>query len=249
MAILRRPVSQRRQARRPSSIKARLPYRDRSTKYDAYKRIDTSRGTNPQHMVVHRGIGFPEKFRTRLVWSESVVLSSFAANTTSQYVVRLNGPYDPQSALGGSQPPYYDQLAEIYNSYLVKGAKISVSYALPAGSAAGDGPYIVGIQCGRLAGIPTANASKLMSAPNTGHKLLMAGGNPVTVTQTYSPRILEPTGEGDDIQSETTTVPARQWYASVFASPQGASTAGTVNAIITVEYLVDFFELKSKIDG
>lgn len=248
MAILRRPVSQRRQARRPSSIKARLPYRERSAKYDAYKRIDTNRGTNPQHMVVHRGIGLPEKFRTRLVWNESVVLTGFGSSITQFYTVRLNGPYDPQAALGGTQPAYYDQLAAMYASYMVKGAKISVSFALPAGSAAGDGPYIVGINCGRT-NIPTTDAPNLISAPNTGHKLLMAGGNPVTVTQTYSPRLLEPTGEGDDIQSLSDTTPAREWKANVFASPQGTSTAGSVNAIITVEYLVDFFELKSITDS
>lgn len=248
MAILRRPVSQRRQARRPSSIKARLPYRDRSTKYDAYKRIDTNRGTNPQHMVVHRGIGLPEKFRTRLVWNESVVFSGFGTTVTQEYSVRLNGPFDPQYAFGGTQPTYYDQLAALYNSYMVRGAKISVTFALPAGSAAGDGPYIVGINCGRTT-IPTTGPPELIGAPNTGHKLLMAGGNPVTVTQTYSPRILEPTGEGDDIQSLTSGTPTRGWLANVFASPQGASTAGTCNAVITVEYLVDFFELKSITDS
>ena len=70
MAVLRRPVSQRRQARRRDSIKVRGPA-SKSSKYSTFKRINTSQGTNPQNMVVHRGIGLPDKFRTRLVLEPS----------------------------------------------------------------------------------------------------------------------------------------------------------------------------------
>ena len=71
MAIFRRPVSQRRKASRPYKARGPASKSSRST----FKRIDTNKGTNPAHMVVHRGIGLPDKFRTRLIWNQAVVLT------------------------------------------------------------------------------------------------------------------------------------------------------------------------------
>ena len=90
-------------------------------------------------MVVHRGIGLPDKFRTRLIWNQAVVLTGFSSALTQSYAVRLNGPYDPQVALGGSQPQYYDMLASMYSTYMVRGAKISCTFSPTTSSTAGDG--------------------------------------------------------------------------------------------------------------
>ena len=84
---------QRRQARRRDSIKVRGPA-SKSSKYSTFKRINTSRGTNPQNMVVHRGIGLPDKFRTRLVWNQAIALTGFSSAITQVYSVRMNGPFD-----------------------------------------------------------------------------------------------------------------------------------------------------------
>ena len=48
MAVLRRPVSQRRQARRRDSIKVRGPA-SKSSKYSTFKRINTSQVPTPEH--------------------------------------------------------------------------------------------------------------------------------------------------------------------------------------------------------
>ena len=229
MAVLRRPVSQRRQARRRDSIKVRGPA-SKSSKYSTFKRINTSRGTNPQNMVVHRGIGLPDKFRTRLVWNQAIALTGFSSAITQVYSVRMNGPFDPQAALGGTQPQYYDMLASMYSSYLVKGAKISVTFSPTTSGTAGDGPYVVGIKCGRATGVVTNNVSLIAQTPNTGHTVMSPNGGSTTITQTYSPKQLEPDGEGDDIQAQTSGTPTRQWYANVFASPLGTSVAAVLAA-------------------
>lgn len=210
--------------------------------------LDTNAGTNPQSLLIHRGIGIPDRFRTRVVWNESVALTSFGTGIIQNYVVRMNGAWDPQQALGGTQPNYWDQLAVLYRRYFVRGSKITVRFGLPTTTTAGDGPYIVGIQTGQNAGLTTSDASVLVSAPNCGHKLLTAGAGVTEVTQTYSPRFVSPDGESDGAQAATNDVPTRQWYANVFASPQGTSVAGTVIAMVTIEYLVDFFELQTVID-
>lgn len=219
------------------------PSRKRAT-----QALDTNSGTNPQGLVIHRGIGLPDRFRTRLVWNESVSLTGFGTSIIQNYVVRMNGPFDPQQAIGGTQPTYYDQLATLYRRYFVRGSKITVRFGLPTTTAAGDGPYVVGIQTGLNSSLPTSDVSVLVSAANCGHKLLTAGAGMISVTQTYSPRFVSPEGESDGAQSLSNSLPSREWFANVFASPQGTSTAGTVNAMITIEYLVDFFELQNVID-
>ena len=119
----------------------------------------------------------------------------------------MNGPFDPQAALGGTQPQYYDMLASMYSSYLVKGAKISVTFSPTTSGTAGDGPYVVGIKCGRATGVVTNNVSLIAQTPNTGHSVMSPNGGSTTITQTYSPKQLEPDGEGDDIQAQTSGTP------------------------------------------
>ena len=182
MAIFRRPFLSA--ARLPSLQSSRSGGKSsRST----FKRIDTNKGTNPAHMVVHRGIGLPDKFRTRLIWNQAVVLTGFSSALTQSYAVRLNGPYDPQVALGGSQPQYYDMLASMYSTYMVRGAKISCTFGPTTSSTAGDGPYMCWcVKCGRAAALVTTNPSILTQMPSTGHTIMSPNGNSVSVTQTFS---------------------------------------------------------------
>ena len=112
-------------------------------------------------------LDYPISF-ARLIWNQAVVLTGFSSALTQSYAVRLNGPYDPQVALGGSQPQYYDMLASMYSTYMVRGAKISCTFSPTTSSTAGDGPYVVGVKCGRAAALVTTNPSILTQMPNTG---------------------------------------------------------------------------------
>ena len=137
-------------------------------------------------MVVHRGIGLPDKFRTRLIWNQAVVLTGFSSALTQSYAVRLNGPYDPQVALGGSQPQYYDMLASMYSTYMVRGAKISCTFSPTTSSTAGDGALCGWCQVWSCCCAVTTNPSILTQMPNTGHTIMSPNGNSVSVTQTFS---------------------------------------------------------------
>lgn len=214
----------------------------------AYKPLDTNKGTNPQSMLVHRGVGFPDRFRTKIVYTNSFILSGFSTVTTQKLSFRMNGPWDPLEALGGGQPTYWDQLASIYNRQTVVGSKATATFALTQTVTTSDGPYIVGIQCGNSATLPTNDAANLTTAPNTGYQVISQGSEPKMVTSTYATKLLTLIPGDDTVSSTTAAVPSRQWFANVFASPQGASTAGTVNVVLTIEYICDFFENKSIVD-
>lgn len=55
-------------------------------------------------------------------------LNNLITGVASYYSFRLNGLYDPEVAIGGSQPRGFDQLASIYGKYTVRKAKVEVTF-------------------------------------------------------------------------------------------------------------------------
>lgn len=223
--------------------------RNKPAKRYAYRPINNSKGTNPASMVIHNGIGFPDRFRTKLSWSESIVLTGFGTSITQSYAVGMNNPYDPQTALGGNQPAYWDQLISIYKTAVVVGSKMTATFGMPTTATAGDGPYIVGIHCNNSSSLPTTDAPTLLSASNTGYALLGQGDGVKDVTQTYSPMgSLGRTKDNIQLYCASTSGPAIVYNGLVFASPQGTATTGSVNAVITIEFIVEFFNSNDIVD-
>jgi len=53
----------------------------------------------------------------------------------------------------------------------------------------------------------------------------------------------------DGVNAAGTGNTATQYYGNVWASPQGTAVTGAVNAIISIEYIVDFFSPKQVVDN
>lgn len=244
MAILRRPVSARRGVKSRKARSAKTTHRYFAPKQ---RNINSNVGTNPGVALVHRGIGFPDKFVTNLVYNQSIVLSNFASTATLHKSMRMNSCYDPDPSVGGGQPAYFDQLAAIYARYTVRGAKLTAKFGIPNTTTVGDGPYIVGIQCGNSTSLPSTDVATLIASPNTGYAMVQAQGDSKQVTQNYSWRQLAQV-QDMALGAEVNNNPTYQWYANVFASPQGTYVAGSINVLITIEYNVEFDYLKPVVD-
>lgn len=217
----------------------------------AYRNLNTRVGNNPQNLLVHRGIGIPDRFRTKLTWTESYALTSFGTSITQSQAIGMNNPYDPQSALGGNQPAYWDGLIAWYKNAAVIGSKMTATFALPSTATAGDGPYIVGILAqSSSTTLPTTDAPTLVAAENCGYDIIQQGGDIKRVTATFSPR--KNIGREYNEDSNICTSgggPGTVFHGLVFASPQGTSTAGSVNVVVTIEYYVEFFNLNAVVDA
>jgi len=154
-------------------------------------------------------------------------------------------------AIGGGQPTYWDYFSGMYGRYNVLGAKITVHFGLPLSATAGDGPYHVGILGTRNSSLPTTDSPTLATSPNCVSSLLVQGGGTKTLTLTYSPKQITADGSGTADTNTTSLiadVPLSPYNALVWASPQGPSTVGSVNALITVEYLIEFYNLTPIVD-
>jgi hypothetical protein len=197
---------------------------------------------------VFRGIGFPDQLTTNLIYSESFVLTPTALNPTPFKTYRMTSVFDPDEALGGRQPTYFDQVALIYDRYIVNGAKITVGFARGTNVNAGVGPFISGIQQSFDQSIPSTSADVLLCAPNTTSVFHSVDDGTKYCTGQYNKNKTFTATEGD-LQSRTNGNPFTNWYAKVWTTNQGSTLSLPVNVLVTIEYNVTFSTMRQIVDA
>jgi len=70
--------------------------------------------------------GFPETYRTTLIYNEALTLDPDVGGT-HYYSFNANNLYDPNYTGTGHQPLYYDNLTQIYERWRVRAAYITVT--------------------------------------------------------------------------------------------------------------------------
>lgn len=237
--------------RRKKDRKARMAptrYTPPKKRRQAYKKSNIlTSGTNPANHVIHRGIGFPDKFTTNLVYTDSFVLDPSASTICPSKRFRWANLYDPDYETGGGQPTYYDQLAAMYGRYIVNGAKMTVIFSRMTGTAAGIGPYICGVLTtdGNTTSLPTTDAGTLISLPNCSFAVVNDQDGSKTVTATYS-RLK---WTDSSLDAYPTTATSSYALAHIFASPQGTDVEAPINVVVVMEFNATFMECKSVIDA
>lgn len=74
--------------------------------------------------LVKFGAGFPQKVMIKHRYVENFTIAS-VTGSDAVYKFRCNGMFDPNNTSTGHQPMYYDQMAAIYNHWVVLGSKIT----------------------------------------------------------------------------------------------------------------------------
>lgn len=237
----------RRGDKRKRSSRSKFSQR-KSSRSSAYApTIVHSRGTNPQNAVSFRGHGFPDRLTTNLVFADNFILDPNAGTPSPFLVFRLTSLFDPVFAIGGGQPTYFDQLAQIYRRYIVNGAKITATFSRGTTTAADIGPYICGIQCSDQSTLPSTSMGTLVSSPNVVHKMVSQEDGSVSVTQTYSRKQTYPDND-TNLQARTDANPAVEWLAKVFASPVGINIEAPINCFLVIEYNATFSDVTQVVD-
>lgn len=206
------------------------------------------RGTNPQNAVAFRGIGFPDRLTTNLVYAESFILDPSAGNPVPFVSYNLASLFDPQDAIGGGQPTYFDQLAAVYRRYIVNGAKITATFSRTTSTAANIGPYLCGIQTSDQTTLPSTAPGILIAAPNCVSKFVSEQDGSVTLVQTYSRRQTYP-DSATNLQARVTANPGQTWHAKVFAGPQGVDVDAPINVMLVIEYNATFSDVTQVTDA
>jgi len=215
---------------------------------NAYSPYPSTRGTNPSNAITFKGKGFPDRLTTNLVYTDSIILDPSAGTPCPNKTYTLNGCFDPDFSLGGTQPTYWDQLSLIYSRYKVKGSKMTAIFSRSTTVLGDVGPYICGIQCSDNSSIVSTNPQVLMSSPNTGFRVVNQEDGSVSVSATYSQKNTYPDFDSA-VQARTNALPSIQWFAKVFASPQGVNVEVPINVVIIIEFNVEFSDVVQIVDA
>lgn len=202
-----------------------------------------STGKARQKALIYRGIGIPSIYCCKLKYS----FTTNANSSFSDLIVRGNGAYDPEVALGGGQPMYWDQLASLYQRYTALSSSIAVTFVNKSGSGEASftkvGAYPIGTQTSPLTlqeATERDNCKYAQLGPNTGDQGIITLNHYAKATAVLGKARDENTD--DVLSSDISTTPARPWYWHIFAGSLDATTAVNVYIDVTVTYYIKFYD-------
>ncbi len=130
------PYAKRRTSRirpRRAATRRRAPVRTRARaprKKQGHFGVTSLRPPKP---TVQRGyLPFGNAYFCRLPYEDSLVLTNNTFQTAVKHNFNLGSLFDPDVSGGGHQPRQYDQLAPMYERYIVFGCKIDLTFFDPS---------------------------------------------------------------------------------------------------------------------
>lgn len=178
----------------------------------------------------------PARYITKMKYSD--VASTSAGNTSWRF--NLNSVFDPNRTGTGHQPYGFDQLAALYNRYRV----IATSYTITCSSTTAPIRYAV-IPCNESKTF--GSLSEICENPRSRFMLQNPGGPLRQIHgKTYLPALVGRTKAqymaDDRYQAITSADPAELAVLHIAAATIG-DTFQAVDLCITMEFLVEFFDL------
>lgn len=187
-----------------------------------------------------RIFGFPNNIITKLRYCDSFNLTC-TSGARALNVFAANGIFDPDITGVGHQPMWRDNYAAIYDQYMVIGSKITVKFANTSTTV----PALCGVVGDDDTSI-SANVDSLMELNNSVHSLAScAGGNVVTLTQTFEPMKMFGVNAKDDgtIATSITANPTEIWCFGVWVASADQASTCTVSVSVEIDYTVKFTEV------
>jgi len=213
-------------------------------KSQPYKRYKRSAKSSLKVTSLGQGFvsGMPKMRRVHQRYAETVSVTS-TVGVLGTYQFRANSPYDPNYSGAGHQPMGFDQMAALYNHYVVLKSKIRVNIV-----DAGSGTPLASVWGIHLSdGTPVAytDESGFIEANKGPHqvRMLRSGGtgglykdfNAITFFD-----IKQPT-DNDQIGAEVSTNPAEQALFQIWYRTLDGSTC-TAALQVTIDYWIEFRE-------
>lgn len=235
---------------------ARMGTRRRDGGYKSRSRVSVRKGplqrsrkTLNAMARLHKGAGITripygvsENIETTLTYCDTYTLTTATTGTPVSKYYSMNGLYDPDPALGGNQPYWFDQYTAMYERYSVIGAKAIVKFTVAAGAATANvGPWVVGVITDRNTTTVPTTTPQLIGSQNSNWKTIDGDYKGVTCIATYSPeKSLGKSSWDDSVAGTSSSNPTNGWWVGLFASTQGTVGATDVRAVIEIQYRVRF---------
>lgn len=219
------------------------------------KRYAKRKAIRPQKPIFRQGKAygvkpqpFPTRLHTRVVFSDVRYTSITSASTglSDQYVYRLNSIWDPDQTGLGTTVKGWSALNAIYNKYIVKGAKVEVSFDDPTadGSVAfvslSQRTGLAGITYKEILDVPTTYTSALNNSGSQRKKFKLY----VTPWSQIGISKMEYLTNSDLYAAQMSANPSKEIIlrCGSVANNTGISTNVTMTMSLKITYYVMFYE-------
>lgn len=218
-----------------------------------YKRRTNKRkysNFRPQHLL---RVGFPKTTMVKLRYVTGKTLNA-GISTLATHNFRANSCFDPDLDGVGHQPMNFDLWSQLYNHYLVVGAKCTM--IVHDNTTNDSGGMVAGVYLSDDSSF-TTDPSTMMEQGLAKYRLCNPGmsanrGNGIVVSKGFSCKkffnITNPTDNTSRLGAATTANPTELAHFIVFVGPTPASTTDLAAYVVTIkiDYIVIFSEPKEQ---
>lgn len=190
--------------------------------------------------------GIPNCKTVKLRYVESVTIDA-AVGVLAGYSFRCNSIFDPNYSGTGHQPMYADTWNSIYRKNEVIGSKIKVVFSSVGMTNSNVDNVLVGIESDDSTGFDTTAHTQLENA-RTKYKVIYgaySGKNTCTMSKgwSYKKALCGNLAQRSENQALAGALPDKSFYFHCLAGAvDGASNANPINAFVTIDYIVRFWE-------
>lgn len=193
------------------------------------------KGTNT--LLETQAIGMPDMIRTKLVYSDTIILSSASP---VQYSYRANSLFDPDFTSVGHQPLYFDQFIATYQRYRVYGTKMRLRIL----NIDSSGAELVVIPSSLIPTLTSAAMAKEQPRAVSTGPIPANSFHTVTLHQSHSTAQILGLSKSqimdDDYAAEFSANPVQLWYYAIYAGPIGGSVKISIDVRLTFD--CEFFD-------
>lgn len=205
------------------------------------KRRVRRRLSRPRRAIARMGGSFPKKMLVTMRYATSIRLTQAIAGVPVSYQFNANSIYDPDRSGGGHQPYTHDEYQQLYEKYMVTGAKIMATFLPNASSSTGNA--IVGLHVGND---PTYVPDfETVREQSEGRWSIVSGQtNKKTLATRYSRRKVIPFHK-DGHEASFGSNPSEGYYFTVWTTNADQSVvSSSVDIVITIVYRVLLWDAK-----
>jgi len=191
-------------------------------------------------------VGIPDSLRTKLRYGTTGTASTTLGGLYT-YQFRGNSAFDPDYTGSGSQPTYHDQLASMYNSYVVLSSELEVEFiALTTQTV----PALVGIFPAYNLAVGTT-AFDCAATRYAVSKTIYGSGGAIKCSMKQSQSTAQQFGVAeraiidDDLYSASTSASpaaAQTWYWTIFAQDESGTATLVIQWRAVLVFDVKYFD-------
>lgn len=191
-------------------------------------------------------VGVPEEMTIKLVYHDSYT-HTHTSGAIQLWEFRANSVYDPDYTYTGHQPTGFDEMAALYQRYLVTGCKIEVE-ASPLSSSGSSVPIVVAI-LPRLEQNSITDINTVVENPKAISTVVT--GNVADANQHYHlskyinvAKLFGVKSVQDDLDysSVVTSNPTAVAFYSLYSNSANGSSTSIVALTVTLTYWVKFYK-------